>query len=231
MISLSEWVLQIQLQSVDRKGVPNLQSGSVFYGISCCDICQTVSSALLWPYFMKLFDLLTIGSWENKGVPDHKVQAVADLFSIKSYYLTDPNIDDDQFRYLVLLHKDADMQNLTSIFDNIAEFIDNNGIENIVMSGNVIPEKFSIINKNYSNFSQMLPKLPPYITEKVELIFNHLNQNINDLFNVLKAIVEDGVQNTPEQLRKVNNQIDKIKTDFRSDLRGLYLNQNPTNID
>ncbi len=173
-------------------------------------------------------DTTTISSWENQGVPDHKVQAVADLFSIKSYYLTDPDIDDDQFRYLVLLHKDADIRNLTGIFDNIAEFIDNNGIESIVMSGRVIPEKFSIINENYSNFSQMLPKLPPDITERAEQIFTDLNDNINGLFNALRAIVEEGVQNTPDQLHTVNIQIDRIKSDFKEDLQGLFFNHNPT---
>jgi transcriptional regulator with XRE-family HTH domain len=187
--------------------------------------------------FMKrvgVTDITTIGSWENKGIPDNKIQSVADLFSIKSYYLIDPDIDDDQFRYLVLLHKDADIQNLTSIFDDITKFIDNNEIESIVMSGNVIPEKFDVINDSYSEFKNMFPNLPPYITESVEHIFNNLQENINKLVNVLEQIIENrdrGIKDTAEDLRSVNDQVIKIKKEFKTDLQSLFFNRLPTEND
>ena len=43
--------------SVDRKGVPNLQSGMRYKHKKHC---LTVSLALLWLHFMKFFDLLSV---------------------------------------------------------------------------------------------------------------------------------------------------------------------------
>ena len=65
----------------------------------------TQATLLEWPRWEKnveIFDVSTIGSWENQGVPESKIAKVADCFNVKQCFLTDPNITEEEFQDNIL---------------------------------------------------------------------------------------------------------------------------------
>jgi tetratricopeptide (TPR) repeat protein len=56
-----------------------------------------------WAKTVAIYDVKTIGLWENKGVPEDKLKKLSDFLNVPQYLLMDTEIEDEAFRKIIEL--------------------------------------------------------------------------------------------------------------------------------
>ena len=69
-----------------------------------------------WVKTVDIADAKTIGLWEREGVPENKLEKLADFLNITQFLLTDPKIEDVAFRKIIELRKSDDNANIDHLF-------------------------------------------------------------------------------------------------------------------
>ena len=69
-----------------------------------------------WVKTVDIADAKTIGLWEREGVPENKLEKLADFLNITQFLLTDPKIEDVAFREIIELRKSDDNANIDHLF-------------------------------------------------------------------------------------------------------------------